>query len=97
MMDLVNPILADGLDEVHQNGVHDEPSNSGEDGGVSNDLDSRVTETIETVAPNGYLENFNQSESTATGDSSIGGIEGSNVNVDGNNTTISKVGEFCFS
>nr|XP_027189550.1 protein WVD2-like 5 isoform X2 [Cicer arietinum] len=90
MMDLVNPILADGLDEVHQNGVHDEPSNSGEDGGVSNDLDSRVTETIETVAPNGYLENFNQSESTATGDSSIGGIEGSNVNVDGNNTTISK-------
>lgn len=94
MMDPINLSPADGPEVVHQNGVHYVPSNSGEEGAVSNDLDPSVAET---VAPNGNFENFNQSDSTAIGNSSMAEIEGSNENVDGNNMTISKVREFCFS
>jgi hypothetical protein len=90
MMDPVNPLPADGLDGVHQNGVHDEPSNSGEDG-VSNDLDPHVTVNTETVVPDGNSENINQLESTGTGNSSMKEIEGSNDNVDDNNLIVSKV------
>lgn len=97
MMDQINPSPADGFEVTHQNGVHEESSNSGEDGVVSNDLEPSVIETAETVAPNGNFENFNESESTAIGNSSTEEIEGSTINVDGNNTTISKVGGFCFS
>lgn len=89
MMDPINPLPADGLDDVHQNGVHDEPSNSGEDG-VSNDLDPHVTVNTETVVPDGNSENINQLESTGTGNSSMKEIEGSNDNVDDNNLIVSK-------
>ncbi|XP_045822318.1 protein WVD2-like 5 isoform X2 [Trifolium pratense] len=87
MMDPINPLPADGLDVVHQNGVRDEPSNSGENGVVSNDLDPHVAETI---VLNGNLESFNQLESTATENPPVGEIEGSNDNVDGNNITSPK-------
>ncbi|GAU15093.1 hypothetical protein TSUD_08310 [Trifolium subterraneum] len=90
MMDLINPLPSDGLDVVHQNGVRDEPSNSGEDGVVSNDLDPRVTETTETIGLNGNLESLKQLESTATENLPVGEIEGSNDNVDGNNITSPK-------
>ncbi|CAJ2675000.1 unnamed protein product [Trifolium pratense] len=86
-MDPINPLPADGLDVVHQNGVRDEPSNSGENGVVSNDLDPHVAETI---VLNGNLESFNQLESTATENPPVGEIEGSNDNVDGNNITSPK-------
>jgi hypothetical protein len=93
MMDPINPLPADGPDVVHQNGFRDEPSNSGEDGVVLNDLDPRVTETTETIGLNGNLESVNQLESTATGNLPVGETEGSNVNVDGNNITSPKVKE----
>ncbi|WJX16282.1 hypothetical protein P8452_06332 [Trifolium repens] len=89
----MNPLPADGLDVVHQNGVRDEPSNSGEDGVVSNDLDPRVTEAMETIGLNGNLESFNQLESSATEKLPVGEIEGSNDNVDGNNIIIPKAKE----
>lgn len=89
MMDPVNSLPADGLDDVHQNGVHDEPSNSGEDA-VSNDLDPHVTVNTETFVPDGNSENINQLESTATGNSAMKEIEGSNDNVDDSNLTVSK-------
>lgn len=89
MMDLIILSPADGLEVVHQNGVHDEPSNYGEDCVVSNDVDSSATETSETVSPNGNVEeNFNQSDSAAPGNSSIAEIEGSNSNMDSKNMTI---------
>ncbi|XP_020238577.1 protein WVD2-like 5 [Cajanus cajan] len=89
MMDPSNLLPADGLDEVHQNGVHDELSN-GKDGVASN-VDPVLTKIIETAAQNGNFENFNQSDSTVTDYSSKAEIEeGSNDNVDGNNVIISK-------
>ncbi|KAJ1404868.1 TPX2, C-terminal [Sesbania bispinosa] len=87
MEDPINLSPADGLGVVNQNGVHDEPSNSGEDGVVSNNLDPSVTET---VTPNGNFENFNQSDSTATGNSSMVEMEGSNDSIESNNMTTSK-------
>ncbi|KAK2452927.1 TPX2 (targeting protein for Xklp2) protein family [Trifolium repens] len=92
-MDPINPLPADGLDVVHQNGVCVEPSNSGEDGVVSNDLDPRVTEATETIGLNGNLGSSNQLESSATEKLPVGEIEGSNDNVDGNNITSPKVKE----
>lgn len=91
MMDLSNVSPADGLEVVPQNGVHEQPSTPGEDGIVSNDLDSIVTETIETVAANGNFENFNQSDGTATENSSVAETKGSNDNIDDNNVTDFKV------
>ncbi|KAG4934038.1 hypothetical protein JHK87_048040 [Glycine soja] len=61
-MDPINLLPADGVEVVHQNGVHDEPSNSGDDDGVSYDLDPSVTETAATVALNGNFDNFHQSD-----------------------------------
>ncbi|CAI8605922.1 unnamed protein product [Vicia faba] len=90
MMDSINPLPADGLDVVHQNGGDDEPSNSGEDVVVSNGLDSHVIETTENVALNGKFENFDQTESTATGNSAMNEAEGTNDTVDGNSLTVSK-------
>lgn len=87
MMDPSNLLPADGLEEVHQNGVHDELSNSGKDDIASN-VDPGVTKIIETAATNGNFENFIQYDSTATDYSSK---EGSNDNIDVNNVTISKV------
>ncbi|TKY58142.1 WAVE-DAMPENED 2 [Spatholobus suberectus] len=89
-MDPINLLPADGVEVVHQNGVHDEPSNSGEDGGISYDLDPSVTETAETVAPNGNFDNFHQSDSAANDNSFVAEIKESNDNIDGNNMTIPK-------
>ncbi|XP_061341029.1 protein WVD2-like 5 [Gastrolobium bilobum] len=90
MMDPSNLPPVVGLEAVHQNGVHEEPSDSGKDGVVSNDVDPSVTGITET-APNGNFENFNQSDSTATDNLSVAEIkEGSNDNIDDNNVTISK-------
>ncbi|XP_020230306.1 protein WVD2-like 5 isoform X2 [Cajanus cajan] len=87
-MDPINLLPADdGVEVVHQNGVHDEPSNSGGDGCVSYDLDSSVAETEETVALNGIFDNFHQFESAATDNSLVSEIEESNDIIDGNNTT----------
>ncbi|KAE9586946.1 hypothetical protein Lalb_Chr23g0268521 [Lupinus albus] len=90
MMDPSNLLLADGLEAIHQNGVLEESSNSG-NGVVSNNVDYIVTEIAETVALNGNLENFNQSDSTVTNNSSTAATEeGSNDTMDGSNATISK-------
>lgn len=90
-MDPSNPSPADGLEALHQNGVHEELSNSAKDGVVSN-VDPIVTEIIEIVAPNGNFENFNQSDSTASDNLSMAEIkEGSNDKKGGNYVTISKV------
>ncbi|KAG5018628.1 hypothetical protein JHK87_014483 [Glycine soja] len=90
MMDPSNLLPADGLEEVHQNGVHDELSIFGKDGIASN-VDPGVTKIIETAATNGNLENFIQYDSTATDYSSKEEIkEGSNDNIYMNNVTISK-------
>ncbi|KAG4382619.1 hypothetical protein AAZX31_14G113000 [Glycine max] len=89
-MDPINILPADGVEVVHQNGVHDEPSNSGEDGGVSYDLDPSVPETAATVAPNGNFDNFHQSDSAASDNSLVAEIKESNVNIDGTNMTIPK-------
>lgn len=97
MMDPSNLSPGDGLEAVHQNGVHEEPYNFGNDGVVSNDVDPSVTEIAETIAPNGNLETFNQSDSTATDKTSMAEIkEGSNDNMDGNNVTTSKVRSLFF-
>ncbi|KHN07077.1 hypothetical protein glysoja_023260 [Glycine soja] len=89
-MDPSNLLPADGLEEVHQNGVHDELSIFGKDGIASN-VDPGVTKIIETAATNGNLENFIQYDSTATDYSSKEEIkEGSNDNIYMNNVTISK-------
>ncbi|KAK7260891.1 hypothetical protein RIF29_27190 [Crotalaria pallida] len=92
MMDPSNVSPADdGLEVVHQNGVHQKPSNSGEDSIVSNDLGLSVNESAETVAPNGNFENFNQTDGAATENSSVVEIKESNDNnMDGNNVTLSK-------
>lgn len=96
MMDPSNLLPADGLEEVHQNGVHDELSIFGKDGIASN-VDPGVTKIIETAATNGNLENFIQYDSTATDYSSKEEIkEGSNDNIYMNNVTISKVRGYFF-
>ncbi|CAL0327203.1 unnamed protein product [Lupinus luteus] len=90
MMDPSNLSLADGLEAIHQNGVLEESSNSG-NGVVSNNVDSIVTEIAETVTLNGNLENFNLSDSTVTNNSYTATTEeGSNDTMDGSNATISK-------
>ncbi|CAJ1972077.1 unnamed protein product [Sphenostylis stenocarpa] len=89
-MDPINLLPTDGVEVVHQNGVHDEPSNSGEDGGASYDLDPNVTETAETGASNGNFDNFHQSDSAAFDNSFVEEIKESNDNNDGNNMTIPK-------
>lgn len=59
-MDPSNPSLeAEGLDAGHQNGVHEELSNSAKDDSVASILDPVVAEITETVSPNGNVENFN--------------------------------------
>ncbi|XP_027939865.1 protein WVD2-like 5 isoform X2 [Vigna unguiculata] len=87
-MDPINLLPADGVEVVHQNGVHDEPSNSGEDGGAPYDLDPSVTETAETVASNGNFDNFHQSDSAAIDNSFVAEIKESNDIIDGNNVII---------
>lgn len=87
-MDPVNLLPADGVEVVHQNGVHREPSHYGEDGGVSYDLDLNVTETAETGAPNRNFDNFHQSDNAATDNSFVAEIKESNDNIDGNNITV---------
>jgi len=95
-MDPINLLPADGVEVVHQNGVHDEPSNSGEDGGAPYDLDPSVTETAETVASNGNFDNFHQSDSAAIDNSFVAEIKESNDIIDGNNVIIiTKVRGFC--
>ncbi|XP_017408104.1 protein WVD2-like 5 isoform X2 [Vigna angularis] len=89
-MDPSNLLPADGVEVVHQNGVHDEPSNSGEDGGAPYDLDPSVTETAETVASNGNFDDFHQSDSAAIDNSFVAEIKESNDIVDGNNVIITK-------
>ncbi|CAL0319156.1 unnamed protein product [Lupinus luteus] len=84
---------ADGLEAIHQNGVREESSNSGNDV-VSNSVDPSVNGIAETVALNGNLENFDQSDSTVSSNSSMAAIkEGSIDTVDGNNAAISKEDE----
>ncbi|KAK7311877.1 hypothetical protein RJT34_10320 [Clitoria ternatea] len=81
---------ADGLEAVHQNGIHEELSNSGKVGVVSN-VDPSFTETTETASPNGNFDNLSQSDSSATDNSSKAETkEGSIDKVDGNNVVISK-------
>jgi len=94
-MDPINLLPADGVEVVHQNGVHDEPSNSGEDGGASYDLDPSVTETAETVASNGNFDNVHQSDSAAIDNLFVAQIKESNDIIDGNSMIITKVRGFC--
>ncbi|XP_068471568.1 protein WVD2-like 5 isoform X2 [Phaseolus vulgaris] len=89
-MDPINLLPADGVEVVHQNGVHDEPSNSGEDGGASYDLDPSVTETAETVASNGNFDNVHQSDSAAIDNLFVAQIKESNDIIDGNSMIITK-------
>ncbi|KAK7311066.1 hypothetical protein RJT34_08958 [Clitoria ternatea] len=90
MMDPIDLAPADGVEVVHQNGVHDEPSNSGEDSGVLNDLDLSVTVTAETVTTNGNSEIFYQQDSVATDNSSAVEIKESNEKTDGKSVTVPK-------
>ncbi|KAK7384711.1 hypothetical protein VNO78_30412 [Psophocarpus tetragonolobus] len=89
-MDPINLVPSDGIEVLHQNGVRDEPSNSGEDGGLSYDVDPSITETAATVAPNGDFDNFHQSDSAATHNSFVAEIKESIDNIDDNNMTIPK-------
>ncbi|KAE9609239.1 hypothetical protein Lalb_Chr08g0244091 [Lupinus albus] len=90
MMDPSILLPADGLEAIHQNGVHDESSNSGNDV-VSNSVDPIVNEIAETVALNGNLENFEQSGSTVSNNSSTAAIkEGPIHTVDSHNAAVSK-------
>ncbi|ESW09012.1 hypothetical protein PHAVU_009G093100 [Phaseolus vulgaris] len=90
MMDPSNLLPANGLEEVHQNGVNGKLSNSGKDGIASN-VDPAVTKITQTEAPNGIFENFIQYDNTATDYSSKAEIkEGSNDYLCVNNVTISK-------
>ncbi|KAK7351385.1 hypothetical protein VNO77_10796 [Canavalia gladiata] len=58
---------------------------------VVSNIDPSVTESIETAAPGGNFENFNQLDSTGTDFLSKAEMkEGSNNNVDGHNITLSK-------
>ncbi|KAG5032647.1 hypothetical protein JHK82_016226 [Glycine max] len=89
-MDPSNLLPAHELEEVHQNGVHDELSISKKDGIASN-VDPVVTKIIGTAATNGNFENFIQYDSTASDYSSNDQIkEGSNHNIYMNNVTMSK-------
>ncbi|KAI4337319.1 hypothetical protein L6164_015750 [Bauhinia variegata] len=73
-MDPSNVSPADGLKAVLQNGDHEEPADE-----FANDVDGRVAEITETVAPNGNLQNVVQLDNTVTDNSSTGEIiEGSN-------------------
>ena len=97
MMDPNNLSPADGLEVVQQNGVHEEPSHSGENDVAANDVDPSVTESTGAVAPNGNFENSKQPDSTTADNSSTAENKGSNDDdMDGNNVTFSKVRGFCF-
>ncbi|XP_028779262.1 protein WVD2-like 5 [Neltuma alba] len=90
MMDPSNHSPVDGLLVVHQNGVHEEPFNSGK-GVLSNDIDLDIAEIIDTDALNGKFENVVQLDNTATNDLSVGEIkEGPIDNMDSSDETISK-------
>nr|AMK47957.1 putative tpx2 family protein [Lupinus angustifolius] len=56
----LSPVV-DGLEVVHRNSVHQDPSNSGEDSVVLNDLDINVIESTEIVASNANFETRNSS------------------------------------
>lgn len=87
MMDPSNASLADGLEGVHQNGVHEELSNSAKDGVVLN-VDPVVAEIVENVDPNGNYENFDQSDSVGNDNLSMEEMkEGTNDNIEGNDVT----------
>ncbi|KAF7817252.1 protein WVD2-like 5 [Senna tora] len=91
MMDPSNISPADGLEAVHQNGVPDEPSNSGKDSIVSNDVDPSIAEITETVTSNGNIENDVLLDDTATINLSVAEIkEESNDSAVCNSVTISK-------
>ncbi|XP_019447549.1 PREDICTED: protein WVD2-like 5 isoform X2 [Lupinus angustifolius] len=91
MMDPSNLSFGDGIEVVHQNGVHREPSNSGEDSVVSNDLDINLTESTESLPQNGNFENLNQADGTVTENSSVAAkIKILNENTKGNNVTLAK-------
>lgn len=93
-MDPSNLLPANGLEEVHQNGVNGKLSNSGKDGIASN-VDPAVTKITQTEVPNGSFENFVQYDSTATDYSSKAEIkEGSNDYISVNNVAISEVRGF---
>ncbi|KAF7830293.1 protein WVD2-like 5 [Senna tora] len=91
MMDPSNHSLADGLEAIHQNGIHEEAFNSGKGGVVSNDINPNVAEITDALALNGDFENVVKLDDTATNDSCMGEIkEGSIDNVKSINVTISK-------
>ncbi|KAK4277169.1 hypothetical protein QN277_015208 [Acacia crassicarpa] len=90
MMDPSNHSPVDGLEVVHQNGVHEEPFHF-EKGVVSNDVDLNIAEIINTDALNGNFENVVQLDNTATNDSSVGEIKGGAIDdMDRSYETISK-------
>lgn len=90
-MDPSNLSPADGLEAVHQNGIHDEPSKSGKESDVSNYVDPSVAEITETVASNGNVENDAPLDNTATINLSVAEIkEESHDRTVSNNVTISK-------
>ncbi|CAJ1973717.1 unnamed protein product [Sphenostylis stenocarpa] len=89
-MDPNNLLPANGLEEVHPNGVYGKLSNSGKDG-IDSNVGPGVTKIIETEAPNGIFENFIQYDSTPANYSSKAEIkEESSDYVGVNNVTISK-------
>ncbi|KAE9586454.1 hypothetical protein Lalb_Chr24g0402171 [Lupinus albus] len=91
MMDPSNLSFGDGIEVVHQNDAHHEPSNSEEDSAVSNDLNTNLTESTESEPQNGNFKNFNQSDSVVTENSSVAAeIKVSNESTNGNNVTLSK-------
>ncbi|KAJ7958775.1 Protein WVD2-like 5 [Quillaja saponaria] len=80
VMDTNNPLLSDGLEVVHQNGVHEQLSNTEKNGVVLGNVNTNVAEATDNAAPNGIVETAVQLGESATNNSSIGEAnKGSNV------------------
>ncbi|XWS17816.1 hypothetical protein CRYUN_Cryun33cG0100500 [Craigia yunnanensis] len=82
-MDSDNLLSVDGLEVAHQNGVYPHIRVSGDDSGISNNVDGNVEETIETYLQNGMDDNGTTGETR----------KGSNDFVESNGLIDSKEGE----
>ncbi|XWS26223.1 hypothetical protein CRYUN_Cryun26dG0012900 [Craigia yunnanensis] len=83
VMDSDNLLSVDGLEVAHQNGVYPQLRVSGDNSGISDNVNGNVEETIETYLQNGMDDNGTTGEAR----------EGSNDFVESNVLTDSKEGE----
>ncbi|XP_057958258.1 protein WVD2-like 6 [Malania oleifera] len=90
-MDADGSIPANGSNEDHQNGVHEQLSDVGQEALISEKVNASTDGTTETAGPNGKLEAIVKSDGSAQVNSPTGEVgEESNINTDNKSSTVPK-------